>query len=116
MKFVDAFRDGGANMFVLLAIGVVLIVTAVKFARNADPQRLSLIRALSWAQLAATLVGFVLGLAATAKFVVRHDDVDVVRTLCQGFAESCANIGLGGLTLVLTWILVAVGIRRMPPS
>ena len=68
----------------------------------------------SLAEYAVIIKG--VGLAATAKYIVNHEDADIARDLCQGFAESCANIGLGGLSLVLTWILVAVGIRRMPPS
>jgi len=114
VKLIDAFRAGGFNMFILLAIGIVMVGTAVKFARNADPTRLSLIRSLTIAQVACTITGFMLGLGATAMYVVRHETDDPMRDLLMGFAESISNIGLGGLSLVLTWILVAVGIRRMP--
>lgn len=113
---IDAFRAGGFNMFVLLAIAIVMVGTAVKFARNADPTRLSLIRSLTIAQVFCTITGFTLGLAATAMYVVRNEPEDRVLSLLTGFAESCSNIGLGGLSLVLTWILVAVGIRRMPSA
>jgi hypothetical protein len=34
--------------------------------------------------------------------------------LLIGFAESTANLVLGGGIAVITWILVAVGVRRMP--
>ena len=34
--------------------------------------------------------------------------------LLQGFAETMTNVILGGSFVVLTWILVAVGVRRMP--
>jgi hypothetical protein len=113
MEFI---RAGGFNMFILLAFALVMIPTAIKFARNADPHRLSILRALSWALLAATLTGFVSGLASTCRFVV--DDPEAIKQplpyLLIGFAESTANLVLGGGIAVITWILVAVGVRRMP--
>ena len=115
-SLVGAFLEGGWNMFVLLGIAIVVVVTAVRFARDASPQRLALIRALSWAQVAASFTGFFIALAHAAKFIVRVQPADPDLVLLQGFAESTANLGLGGLSLVLTWILVAVGIRRMTTS
>jgi hypothetical protein len=32
----------------------------------------------------------------------------------MGFAETMTNVILGGSFVVLTWILVAFGVRRMP--
>jgi hypothetical protein len=113
---IDFFRRGGFNMFVLAALGLVVLWTAVKFARNADAQRLSLIRALTWAMVLASLVGFMAGLASTAMYVVRTEPADPVPVLLTGFAESTTNLLLGGGLLVITWILVAVGVRRMPPD
>jgi hypothetical protein len=34
--------------------------------------------------------------------------------LLHGFAESCTNLVFGGAFVVVTWVLVAVGVRRMP--
>jgi len=31
-----------------------------------------------------------------------------------GFAESCTNLVFGGAFVVISWVLVAVGVRRMP--
>lgn len=113
MEFI---RAGGFNMFLLLALALVIVPTAIMFARNATPHRLSILRALSWALLAATLTGFVAGLAATCRFVA--DDPEALKEplvyLLIGFAESTANLVLGGGIAVITWILVAVGVRRMP--
>lgn len=111
---VDFFRAGGFNMFVLAGLGVAMLWTAVRFARNADPQRLSLIRALTWVLVFASVTGFVVNLGATAKYVARLEPEDPVSALLMGFAESTANIALGGGIGVLTWLLVAVGVRRMP--
>ncbi|MEJ7601938.1 MAG: hypothetical protein WKG01_28845 [Kofleriaceae bacterium] len=108
------FRAGGLNMFVLAGLGIVLLWTGVRFARNADAQRLSLIRALTLALVFSTLTGFFACLAATAKHAYELSPADPLRALLGGFAESCANFVLGGCIAVLTWILVAVGVRRMP--
>lgn len=109
-------RAGGFSMFLLLAIGGVMIATAVRFARNADPHRLSVIRTLGWGLLAASLTGWISGLASTCRYVV--NDPEAIKAplpyLLTGFAESCANLVLGGGIATVTWILVGVGVRRMP--
>lgn len=111
---LDFFRAGGFNMYALAAFGLVMIPQAALFARNADAQRLSLIRALTWAVVCCTIVGFMAGLASTAKYVVAHPEAPALPSLLQGFAESTANIVLGGSIAVIAWLLVAVGVRRMP--
>lgn len=110
MQFI---RAGGFSMFILLAIGLVMFPTAVRFAINATPQRLSIVRALSWAMLAAAVTGFVSGVAATCRYAAGHPD-EQMTALLIGFAESTANLVLGGGIAALSWILVAVGVRRMP--
>jgi hypothetical protein len=113
MQFI---RAGGFNMFILLALGLVMLPTAVRFAIRADPQRLSILRALTWALAFATITGFVSGLAATCRHVVNDPNAikDPLVYLLVGFAESTANVVLGGGIAALTWIFVAVGVRRMP--
>jgi hypothetical protein len=110
----DFFRAGGFNMLPLAGMGIVLLVTAVKFARAADPHRLSIIRALTFAVLISSFVGFMVGLSSTALYVVRHEPDDPLPYLLKGFSESTTNIMLGGGITVVTWTLVAVGVRRMP--
>jgi hypothetical protein len=113
---VDFMRWGGFNMWLLLAIGIPAIVTAVQFARNADPQRLSLIRALTWALVFSMVAGVTSGFMVTALKVVRDDQLfkEPLRPLLVGFAESLTNAILGACIASITWILVAVGVRRMP--
>lgn len=115
---IDFFRAGGFSMFILLAMGLVLVPYGVLFAKSADPQRLSLIRALTKALVFASIVGFLTNLAATAKgvvYIIEHEPKEnPLVYLLGGFAESCAAPILGGGLAVITWILVAVGVRRMP--
>jgi hypothetical protein len=109
-------QSGGMGMWFTAAIGAAMMWTAIQFARGADPQRLSILRALTLAILVASLTGFVGGLISTCRFILADPDALAapLPSLLQGFAESCANLVLGGAFTVLSWILVAVGVRRMP--
>jgi len=113
---LEFFKAGGFNMFPLTAFGIALVVTGIKFARNADPQRLSLIRALTTTIVFCTIIGVAAGLASTAHYVVEVQEAqkDPLPYLLQGFAETMTNVILGGAFVVATWLLVAVGVRRMP--
>lgn len=112
----EFLRAGGFAMVPVGVIGIAMLVTGVLFARNADPRRLSLVRALTWAIVLAMVLGVASGLAATAHFVVEHDEAakEPLPYLLQGFAETMSVVVLGGALSSLTWVLVAVGVRRMP--
>jgi hypothetical protein len=107
---------GGFNMWALVALALPTLWTAVRFARNADPHRLSILRALTLALVFVAVTGWVSNLVATCRFVIGDPDAlkEPVSYLLGGFAEACANLILGGGILAVTWILVAVGVRRMP--
>lgn len=59
---LDFMRIGGWNMWFLFIIGAVMIVTAIRFAVSADPQRLAILRALTFAILTCAVTGFCSGL------------------------------------------------------
>lgn len=111
---LDFIIAGGFSMLILLALGVAILIPAVRFARNADPQRLSLIRSLTVAISFATIVGVTAGIAKTCHYVSGVEPKDMLPVLLQGVAESVTNVILGGSIVAVAWILVAVGVRRMP--
>ena len=112
---IDFFKAGGFNMWVLAGLGIALVWTAIRFARNADAQRLAVIRALTWALVFSTVAGFFSGLGVTAVNAVRlRAEHPLEELLLWGFAESTANITLGAGIGAITWTLVSVGLRRMP--
>ena len=112
---VKFFQAGGFNMWVLAGLGIALWWNAIRFARNADAQRLSVIRALTWALVFSTLAGFFSGLGVTAVNALRlRAESPLEESLLIGFAESTTNITLGSGIGFITWILVSVGLRRMP--
>src|SRR4051812_13872845 len=96
---VDFLRYGGVNTRGLGAIGVPTLIMAVKFARNADPQRLSLIRALTRALVFSMAAGAASNLMVTA-FRVAHDEElykDALRFLLLGVGESLSSVILGSV-------------------
>jgi hypothetical protein len=109
------FRMGGMNMWFLAVLGAVMLWTAIQFARNADPNRLAILRALTVAIAAAATIGFTAGLIRSCQAVPPTlPEGELVRLVLAGFAESCANLVLGGAFVVISWVLVAGGVRRMP--
>jgi hypothetical protein len=113
---INFFAAGGFTMFVLVVLGISILIPAVQFARRADPQSLSLIRALTQAIAFCGVVGVAAGVAATCHFVQSSPDAQAqpLPFLLQGVAESLTNAILGGGILAVAWILVALGVRRMP--
>jgi len=107
-------RTGGFNIWILAALGAVMVWTAIQFARSADPHRLSILRALTVAILVASFTGFVTGLIATCQGSRSIPPAELVPLLLAGFSESCSNLVFGGALVVVSWVLVAVGVRRMP--
>ena len=109
-------RSGGYNMWFLAALGAVMVWTAIRFARNADPHRLSILRALTVAVVVASISGFIGGLIKTCSAAGATPEELAARlpAMFHGFAESCSNLVFGGAFVVITWVLVAVGVRRMP--
>ena len=113
----DFMRLGGFNMWILMVLGAVMVWTAIQFARAADPQRLSILRALTFAIITASITGFAAGLIASCTHVGHGDPDKLVERLplvVIGLGESAENLVLGGAFVVITWILIAVGVRRMP--
>ena len=113
---LNFIRAGGYIMFVLLAIGVPLIVTAALFAKSASPQRLSLVRALTTALAFAAISGVASDLASVGSHLAGNDEwlKEPLPIVLEGFAESMTPAILAGSLAAIAWILVAVGVRRMP--
>jgi hypothetical protein len=115
---IDFFKAGGFIMFVLVAVGLPLLAVAARFARNADPQRLSLIRALTSALAFAAIAGIASDVMAVCHYVARTPDALArpLPILLTGLAESLTPAILAGAIASIAWILVGVGVRRMPPA
>ena len=116
LAMLDFFVAGGWMMFVVLATAVPLLITSAKFARNASPQGLSIIRALTMAVVFASIAGVVSDLASVARHVPSNPELwkEPLANILWGFNESMAPAILGFSLVTIAWILVAFGVRRMP--
>ena len=112
------FAAGGWVMFVLLAVGVPMVVTAGRFAAAATPQRLALVRALTVATVFAMVAGVTSDLANAATHIAHDPDwlADPLPVVLEGFSESMAPAILGGALAAIAWILVGFGVRRLPAA
>jgi hypothetical protein len=117
-SMIDFFQAGGYTMFVVLVVGAVMVIAAARFARAANPQGLALVRALTWALVFAAISGIAANLMTVCHAV--NDNPEWAKTplpiLLEGFAESITPAILGGAIASIAWILVAVGVRRMPAA
>jgi hypothetical protein len=115
---INFFLAGGWIMFVVLASAIALLIAAVKFARNASPHGLSIIRALTLAVVFASIAGVVSDLAAVCRHVVDRPELakEPLANILWGINESLAPAILGFPLVAVAWILVAFGVRRMPAA
>ena len=113
---IDFLLAGGYTMGIVLLVGAVMVTAAARFAVAADPQRLALVRALTWALAFAVVSGVAANLTMVCRAVVGTPEwlANPLPILLTGFAESIAPVILGGAIASVSWILVAVGVRRMP--
>lgn len=106
---------GGYTTWILLLLGVVLVVAAVRFLRGATPRRLAFLRALSVAYVLFTLGGVATNVTVVLWAVTRNRepgkpfDLDV---LVQGLGEAITPIGVGFTILACVWVMIAIGVRK----
>lgn len=113
---IEFFMAGGFVMWFVLAFGLAALVGAVLFARRPHELRLGALRALSWATAFAAFSGFIAGIALTLRACAGLEGADASewhRYFMMGFAESSSNLILGTSLLALTWLVIAVGLRRL---
>jgi hypothetical protein len=109
-------REGGIGMWFILLFGAITFVTAVLFARRPAPARLRTLGALTLTTLLSSLTAFTAGLAKSFGSLTRippamHDSWYFYAA--KGFSESCANLIFGFTLLTLSWMVIAIGLRRL---
>lgn len=112
---LQLMREGGFPMVFVLVLGLVTLVAAVRFATAPDPRRVGAVAALSVSTLAVSLVGLAAALAAVGHHLAQNDAAaePLLRMVLQGLAEAMSPLILGGSVLTATWIVMAVGYRRL---
>jgi hypothetical protein len=114
---IEFLRAGGFGMVVVLVVGGITLATAVMFARKPDERRMALVRAFTAASLFSVLTAVASNLATvmyhvpqTPKFA---ESPDFAKVIMIGIGESLTPAIMGGAILTVTWVIAAVGMRRL---
>ncbi len=110
----------GPFFFFAAILGLATLAAAIHFAFRPAEKSLSVLRPLcaatAFASLAAFFLGVANGLVGLSRALERATDAassaQVWRTFLGGLAESPAALILGFAVLSVSWLLVAVGLRR----
>jgi hypothetical protein len=108
----EAFRLGGWGMYPTLVAGLVLLFTAIQYARRPERDRIALVRHLSMLTGLVATLGFVSGVIHCFTSIGAADPDDVQHLVVIGVGESLVNIGLGVGMLVMAWTATAIGTSR----
>lgn len=117
---LEFMREGGFQMFIILALGIASLASASAFAWRPDPRKVESIRALASAVLFATIAGIVTDISAVMHKVPANPEwahsPDLTLIVMTGIGESMAPGILGFSVLSIQWLLVAYGFRRLARS
>lgn len=109
---LDAFHLGGWGMYPTLVAGLILMYSALQFARHPDPARLRVVRFLGVLVVLTSTLGSVTGVINTCTHVTPDLGPDLGMTVVIGVGESLVNIGAGLVWLVLATITATYGVAR----
>jgi hypothetical protein len=103
----------GGVALLSLVIAVVPAIAGVAYALWPTEAKLALIRPLSLASLFAALAGCVAGIINGIMWVTMHNEpFSWSSAMLTGFAESLVPLFVSFSSLTVTWLLVALGLRR----
>ena len=113
----EFFKSGGFPMFFVLALGLIGFGGAVFFAFRPDPRRVDAIRSLMRATLYCSVVGIMTDIAAVCSHIPANPEwansPKIHLVVMEGISESMAPGILGFSLLAMTWLVMAVGHRRL---
>jgi hypothetical protein len=114
---LQLFLDGGVPMLFVLVLGLAALIAAARFMRAPDARRSGTVSALTLAAAAAAVTGLATDLAVVGHHVAQSDQFTeplmLARVCLQGLSESLSPIILGATLLCVTWLVMAVGYRRL---
>ena len=112
----DAFREGGWGMYPVVVLGLLLMVSAGRYAFDGEPVRLRFITILSVTLLVFSVEGTLTTLAKTFWFLedpTRVPSDQYANILAEGIKESSRPCVTGLAFLGLTLILATIGVYRV---
>jgi hypothetical protein len=113
----DFMMAGGWSMWFVLGLALAALVSAALFVARADLGKLALVRALTWSTLLGAGAGLFANVAAVMTRAANDPEMstspDLHLMIMQGLAEAVTPAILGFSILSISWLLVAVGTRRV---
>ncbi len=108
----EAFRLGGWGMYPTTVVGLVLLFTAIQYARHPERRNIQLVKHLSVLTACVATLGFVSGVIHCFTSIGSCDPGDLQKLVVIGTGESLVNIALGLMLLVMAWTAASVGTHR----
>ena len=111
----DFFMEGGWGMYPVLVLGVMLVVSAARYAIDGEAARLRFVTALSLSLVASIATACTADVAKVFWYLQspeRVPDALFLRILVEGLKESSRPAMLGLPLLGLASIAVSIGVYR----
>lgn len=108
----EAFRLGGWGMYPTAFVGIVLVISAVNFARHPERGGLPLVRRLGALVMIVASLGFVSGVVKSFTSLGDAEPAKAHVFALIGFGESLVNVGFGLFLLVIATAATCVGMFR----
>lgn len=110
-----SFQEGGWGMYPILALGLVGLFSAARFAWRGERSLVGALRWLVFALVSCGVFGFVIGMIRASHFVAALSAPEQRgAVLVEGLGEALNNVAMALLFAVLIGLLVALGKRRFP--
>lgn len=115
MKLWHQFQEGGWAMYPVLALGLVAVGTAARFALRGEHQLLAFIRWTLGSLLLVGAFGFTVGMMKALHYAQGGSDaLFSSRIIMEGLAEAANNPACALMFGFISCVCVAVGQRRFP--
>ena len=108
-------RAGGYTMWLLAALSLAMIVIAIRFLLKPSPDRLAVLRSLSWVQVFAIVGGVATNFIMVCKSaMLDFEESGVLKPeiLIQGTGEALHPAGFGFSLLAFVWLVIALAVRK----
>ena len=112
---LEFFREGGFGMFPVVALGVVMMVAAGRYAADPRIPRLHFVMGVGATLTVAAVGAFITNLAMVMWYLedrVRAPDAEFARLLVTGLKESSRPAALAGLLMFLALVITCVGLHK----
>lgn len=114
---LEFFQAGGWSMWFVTLFGLITLVVAIVFAVQADLGKLAFVRAMTLSTTFSIACGVLTNFLAVCRYVGGDPAIaangELPRIVLIGFGESITPAILGFSMLAVTWLIVAVGTRRV---